>query len=398
MSARPPSELPAAPAVTSGDSQRVAPIPGVGSGTGSGTASGTTSGTASGTASGAARQAGPTALGLAWRLFVSFLAAAAVLVPLFVWGGVDGETIRSTWARLSLFAWLPAFALHAFLYVVRSWRFAVLMPVEDRPAQRQLLPVCAAHTLATFVLPAKIGEATFVLYAGRVAGVPAATALASLVVSRILDMASVFLALGVACVAMHHARAWPEHAWFLPAGLVLLALSAGGFGLAARGDSLLAALRWTLRALRLEDTRLGRAVAARVDVLGAALRHAGSPARLAAAAALSLLAWLAIFLFCAILARGLGIGERIGLLEATFGSALAMITSLVPLSAFANFGTFEAGWVGGFGLFGVPADVAVATGVGLHLVQLAHVVALGLLGHAGMAVWARRAGDSVKNT
>jgi hypothetical protein len=42
--------------------------------------------------------------------------------------------------------------------------------------------------------------------------------------------------------------------------------------------------------------------------------------------------------------------------------------------------------------------VAVATGVGLHLVQLAHVVALGLLGHAGMAVWARRAGDSVKNT
>jgi uncharacterized membrane protein YbhN (UPF0104 family) len=339
-----------------------------------------------------------TAWGLAWRLSASFIAAAAVLVPLLVWGGVDGETIRATWARLSLLAWLPAFALHALLYVVRSWRFAVLLPAEHRPPQRQLLPVCAAHTLATFVLPAKIGEATFLLYAGRVAGTPAAPALAALVVSRILDMATVFLGLGVACVAMHHAGAWPEHGWFLPAGLVLLSMSAGGFGLAARGDSLVAALRWTLFALRLSDTRFGRAVAARVDALGSALRAAGSPARLLAAGALSLLAWLAVFLFCAILARGLGIGEQIGLFEATFGSALAIITSLVPLSAFANFGTFEAGWTGGFGLFGVPADVAVATGVGLHLVQLVHVVALGLLGHAGMALWARRGGRFVKKT
>ncbi len=376
MSQRPPPQVPAEPQVASG-----AP-------------SGTATGLENGSSPGAGSRLTP--LGLAWRLCVSFLAAAAVLVPLFVWGGVDGETIGSTWARLSFFAWLPAFALHAFLYVVRSWRFAVLLPAEHRPPQRQMLSVCAAHTLATFVLPAKLGEATFVLYAGRVAGVPAAASVAALVVSRILDMASVFLALGVACVAMHQAGAWPEHAWFLPAGVALLALSAGGFGLAARGDSLLAALRFLLRALRLDDTRPGRALAGRVDSLESALRHAGSPARLAAAAALSLLAWLAVFLFCAILARGLGIGAHIGLLEAIFGSALAMITSLVPLSAFANFGTFEAGWVGGFGLFGVPGDVAVATGVGLHLVQLAHVVALGLLGHAGMALWARPGAKSVK--
>jgi len=87
----------------------------------------------------------------------------------------------------------------------------------------------------------------------------------------------------------------------------------------------------------------------------------------------------------------LGIGTQIGLAEATFGSALAMVTSLVPLSAFANFGTFEAGWVGGFGLLGVDRETAVATGVGLHVVQLVHVVFLGVLGHIGMALWSRRA-------
>ncbi|MEY4774902.1 MAG: hypothetical protein RIT40_1937 [Planctomycetota bacterium] len=335
-------------------------------------------------------QAAPSGWVLAGRLLVSLAIAAAVMTPLWLWGGVDRATLEMTWSRLTLTAWLPAFALHAFLYVVRSWRFAVLMPADVRPPQRQLLPVCAAHTLATFVLPAKTGEATFVLYSGRTSGVPAPAAVAALVVSRILDMASVFLGLGVACVAMHVSGSWPAVAWFLPAGLVLLVLAAAGFALAARGDSLVAAVGWFVRVLRLSTTKPGQWLLTRADAFAVALRQAGSPMRLASACALSLLAWLVIFLFCAILARGLGIGTQIGLAEATFGSALAMVTSLVPLSAFANFGTFEAGWVGGFGLLGVDRDTAVATGVGLHVVQLVHVVFLGVLGHIGMALYSRR--------
>jgi hypothetical protein len=48
------------------------------------------------------------------------------------------------------------------------------------------------------------------------------------------------------------------------------------------------------------------------------------------------------------------------------------------------------GWVLGFGLLGVPRDVALATGTGLHLVQLANVVVLGVLGHVGMGLASRR--------
>lgn len=332
----------------------------------------------------------PSGWNIVLRLLVSLALAAAVLAPLFVWGQVDRATIEATWARLTLAAWIPAFALHVLLYVVRSWRFAVLLPPAERPDQRALLPVCAAHTLAAFVLPAKLGEATFVLYSGRACGTGAPAAVAALVVSRILDMASLFLFMGVACFAMRASGSWPEIAWFLPAGAALLVFAAAGFALAARGDALLACAGLLVRLLRLSGTRFGKALLARADSYAAALRHAGSPLRLAAACGLSLLAWIVIFLFCAVLARGLGIGEQVGLAEATFGSALAMVTSLVPLSAFANFGTFEAGWVGGFGLFGVARDTAVATGVGLHVVQLLHVVLLGVLGHVGMALWSRR--------
>jgi hypothetical protein len=64
---------------------------------------------------------------------------------------------------------------------------------------------------------------------------------------------------------------------------------------------------------------------------------------------------------------------------------LAILTSLIPVSAFANFGTLELGWVLGFGVLGIPRDLALATGLGLHAVQLVHIVALGLISHAVLA-------------
>jgi hypothetical protein len=44
----------------------------------------------------------------------------------------------------------------------------------------------------------------------------------------------------------------------------------------------------------------------------------------------------------------------------------------------------------GFGILGVPKDIAVATGLGLHIVQLANVIALGLLGHVVMGALRKR--------
>gem|GEM_PF-3877678 len=67
------------------------------------------------------------------------------------------------------------------------------------------------------------------------------------------------------------------------------------------------------------------------------------------------------------------------------GSSLAILTSLIPVSAFANFGTLELGWVLGFGTLDVLHDLALATGLGPHAVQLVHFVSLGPISHAFLA-------------
>src|SRR5439155_20596794 len=165
----------------------------------------------------------------------------------------------------------------------------------------RFLPVCAAHQMAAFILPVKIGEAAFVVYANQVCGVPAAAGIASLVVSRLLDLATLCAGFALACFALETTHAFPAIAWFLPlaAGLALLAILL--FLLSARSDLLVRVAADVSRLLRLDRTRLGGRFNARVEETAAALRTAGVEGRLLGATLVSIPSWIVIFLFCAVL-------------------------------------------------------------------------------------------------
>ena len=323
------------------------------------------------------------------RGLVSLLVAGVLLAGLMAWGGVEVADLARALGQLSLATYASALALHAALYLLRALRFQVLIPPALRPSFGRTTAVSAAHSLAAFVLPAKIGEAAFVVYARDVCGLPAAVGLAALVVSRLLDLASLAAGCSIACFALRAAGLYPAIDWFVPVGAALAAIAVVFCVASARGDLVVRRLARGSRALRLDRSALAARLLGRVEEVARALRDAGGEGRLLAAGLVSLPIWIAIFLFCAVLARGLGLDPATPLAEATFASSLAILTSLLPISAFANFGTLEAGWVVGFGILGVPRDLALATGTGLHLVQLVNVAAFGLLGHVAIGVLSR---------
>lgn len=324
------------------------------------------------------------------RVILSLFLAALLLVPLFAWGGLDARDFERTWGRLTLATYFSALGLHVAMYVLRTLRFRILLPSSERPPFAPFLAVVAAYTMAAFVLPAKIGEASFVLYANQVCGVSASSGIAALVVSRLLDLATLAGGFAIACFVLQVTHAYPGIAWFGAAGAGLLIVSAACFVLSARSDLVLHLAAALVRLLGIGRTRIGRSLIGSSAHVAAALRVAGGGPRLVAAALISVPVWASIFLFCAVLARGLGLPQDVTLAAATFGASLAILTAQIPISAFASFGTLEAGWVLGFGVLGVPKDVAVATGLGLHLVQLFNVVVIGLIGHLAMGAAKRR--------
>ncbi len=288
---------------------------------------------------------------------------------------------------------MAALLVHCVIYAARSLRFWVLLPRGQRPTLSAMLAIGAAHNLASYVLPARSGEASLVLYLRGTCGVAPGAAVASLVVSRALDLATLAGALSVVTVFLSLGEHWAvsPRAGFTAGGL-LFAATLVFLALSARGERLVGLVDWLVRLVRLDRTRVG----AKLRELGAgladALRRTRGGGRLRGSLALSLVMWAGVFFFYALLARGFGLPEHIGLPEAAFGSSLAIMTNVLPVNALAGFGTQETGWVLGFGLLGIDGDAAFATGVGVHLVQLANVVLLGVLGHLGMGLISSKAG------
>ena len=327
---------------------------------------------------------------LALRLVLSLAVAAGLLAVLMFLGGVRPGELLAGLARLSPRDYATALALQVALYALRAWRFHLLLPAARRPGALPLLSITTAYTMASVILPAKIGEASFVVYGGRVAGIPASEGTACLFVARLLDVATLALGMSLACLAVWATGSFAHISWIGPLGWCLLPFSLAVFVASARGDLLVGWIDRGSRLLGLDHTKTGAKLLEFGERLSVALRAAGSRKRLYAAALVSLPAWLCVFLFCAVLAEALGLPPEITFAQATLGSGLAIATSLLPLSAFANFGTLEAGWVLGFHALGVEPSIAAATGVGVHVVQLANAVVLGLLGHVGMAIAAGR--------
>ena len=319
----------------------------------------------------------------ALRVLLSLAVATALVVLLLEWTGTSAREVIATLRGIDASVYLTALGVQALIYPVRALRFAALMPAARRPPMARLLPVTAAHVLAANVLPAKVGEAALVLYLKRSADVPGAHGLALLLVSRVLDLATVAGGMALACLALGLSGAYAELDWLVPLGAALLVPTALFGYLAARGDKLVALATWGVRLVRLDRTKLGAKVLTFAEKLRTALGEV-ERGHLVRGALATIPVWLLVFGFYAVLARGLGM-DALSFPAAVFGASLAILSTLLPVNGFAGFGVQDAGWVAGFTALGVSAEVATSSGLAAHFVYLGNLCVFGLLGHAAMA-------------
>jgi len=322
------------------------------------------------------------------RLLASLAVAAALLGLLLAFGGVDPLDVVHTLGKLSPRVYAAALGLHLVTTALRALRFQLLIPRGARPEFRHALPVAAAHNMASYVLPLKAGEATLVVYLKLQCGTPAGISLAALLVSRFLDASALCAGLSAACFSLRGVGSAPQ--WMGTATLLLLLLAGLFLVLSLRGDLLVRALESGLRRLRFQRHSLGIRLLQRLNGLALALRAASGGSRLAFAALATVPMWFTIFGFYALLGREFGLPSEVTFLERAFGASLATLSNLLPLNAAAGAGTQELGWVTGFHVFlGVDEKVALTSGIGVHLVQLFNIIAMGCAAHLLMGVLPR---------
>ena len=279
-----------------------------------------------------------------------------LLALLVVWSDVDLKDAGARLRSLPLSAFFLALATHVGVYCLRAWRFRLLIPAETRPGYRRVLVLSAAHNMASYLLPAKTGEASWVVYLKAQCGVRASAGLASLVVARMLDGAVLCSALALSCLYLGLSGKY-DHLEFLgPVGASLVGLMAIFALFAVRGDWLVKLITAIFRFARLHRWSLGEKFLKNLYQVALALRDAGGGGRLYLATLLTIPIWAGVFAFYHVLSQAMDLPDTLTYLETVFGSSLAVMANLLPVNGMAGLGTQETGWTLGFGLLGVLAQ------------------------------------------
>jgi uncharacterized membrane protein YbhN (UPF0104 family) len=334
----------------------------------------------------------------ALRLTLSLALAAGLVMLLLHWSGTEPGEIFTVLGSLDASVYWTALGVQVLIYPLRAKRLRTLLPAAHPVPTMRLIPITAAHVLASNVLPAKVGEASLVLYLRRAGNVPAAHGTAVLYVSRVLDFATLTGAMAAACLILEPSPELPELPWMVPLGMSLGVVTLALAWLAASGGRLVSLATGLLSLLHLDSTGLGARVVGFAERLRESLAQVGRR-QLWSAAALGVPIWILVFVFYAILAQGLGLSLEcacigvLGFADMVFGVGLGILGNMIPINGFGGFGLQDMGWAAGFTALGVHADLAASTGLAAHVVYLFNISLLGLLGHTLMGLSRRARSD-----
>lgn len=306
------------------------------------------------------------------RIALAVLVSAALVATLLRLGGraaVD-RLLRPERPALLLLV-LPAYLSGYAFRVLRFRSFA------GPCSHRTLTGIVFVHNALNRILPLKVGELSYPVFAARHGISSPGPATLDLLSARLLDLTAMLFALLLAPLYAADFALSPIALWaaagLLVAGVLLL------LGLRRASVSLLRLLRW----IAARTPLLRRRLLDRIEILARAAQEeiasrSGPP--WGAVALWTLGIWASLILCYDLVVRAFGAGVPLDQLVA--GVTGASLAGALPVGAVGNIGVQESGWV----ILGTAAGMdragAIATGLALQAVTLLYAAGLGLFGFA----------------
>jgi glycosyltransferase 2 family protein len=313
---------------------------------------------------------------------VVILLVTLVLLALFL-RGADPAAVWAETRAADPWLLVAALCATALTYVLRAWRWQSLLAPIGHARFSVALKTTIIGFAASAVLPARAGEVLRPYLLARRESMSATAAFATIILERLLDLATVLLLFAVFIFTVQpgviaEGGHWAEvQFWGVVSAGVAVAGLAVLFALAGHPERL---GRAALRVERVLPARLARKVAEFVETFAQGLAVMRRPGRLAIALAQSIPLWLSI-------AAGIWLTSRAFSITFPFPASF-LVTALLVIGVAVP----TPGAVGGFHwaylfavtvFFGVSNDRAVGAAVVLHAISFLPVTLAGIALMAG---------------
>ena len=267
------------------------------------------------------------------------------------------------------------FIFYLCSYIFRALRFYILL--NKQISVKDLFSIVCLHNMMNNILPAKMGELSYIYLVNKIHTKSTGEGIATLMVARVFDLITVSLLFLVAAISVKNLTLTTYNALaifgvFL--ALVVLIL----LNLVYFGAKFMNTARKIIPRIGIGHNKVISYLLVKGDETVLSLEVIKSKRLIGWTWILSMLVWASLYIVNYALINAMGI--KASFESIMFASTFPVFTTILPIHALGGFGTIESGWTIGFMAIGIPKEIAITLGFSLHILTYMYFIILGLYG------------------
>lgn len=263
-------------------------------------------------------------------------------------------------------------------YLLRALRLHILLNREI--SVKELFSIVCVHNAALNIFPARTGELSYIYLLNKRHKRTAGEGAASLITIRIMDIITVSLFFFISIILIHDLPTIVMNATriisFFLSFIVLFILM-----FIWNCDRFVYWLRMISVYLKVNEKKIVNYLLTKLDEMSGTFKKL-TPRQFITGMIVSVGIWIMLYsiLYLEIKAMGINMLLEPYLLASTF----FLMTSIIPIQGIGGFGTLEGGWAISFMAVGVTKDVAISSGIIMHIISIIYLILLFLIGFIGL--------------
>lgn len=303
-------------------------------------------------------------------VLVTFLLLGIILSQIRI------EDLITTIKNINKIYLILGFFLYILSYVFRGLRFHILL--DKKISFPDLFHIVCVHNMVNSILPARSGELSYIYILKKYHDKSTGEGVATLMVARVLDFITISLLFFVSSLFV---RDLPEMfssvIWLVALFTVLLAIFL--VILLYAGEVFLRFANTIFVILKLDNNFLVNMFLKKAKDIVNSFKNIKNNGRMIELCIISFIIWLTLYFLNYTLIKSLDI--NIGFFEVLLASTFVVFMSVLPIQGLGGFGTYEVGWAIGFIGIGLTKELAINSGIVIHIIGIVYYVLLGLYGY-----------------
>ncbi|MFH1052965.1 MAG: lysylphosphatidylglycerol synthase transmembrane domain-containing protein [Candidatus Woesearchaeota archaeon] len=298
---------------------------------------------------------GAIALGLIWLLL-----SQISLKSLF-------ETLKNADIQL-LFV---GFVLYAITYLFRTFRFKALL--NDSINVNNLFKIVSLHALLNNLIPARLGELSFVYFTKKIGNIKSAQSISVLIICRVMDFTVSLIIFSIALLNIGEIPSIMSSILKIMSVFLLLMIMLLFILIFTRYNIHKIAFRFC-NLLKIDHYRFISFLLAKIKEIIEEIKNIKSNKKMVQVIIYSILIWasfLTSFYFII-----LSLNMQISLWIIMIAFIFLMWASILPIHSFGGFGTSEGAWAIAMIALGTGKEQAIISGFSVHILMYVFVIIL----------------------